>query len=43
VIVNANPITWMGKNGKQYVAVMAGGAAKDGAKPTLLYVWTLPD
>lgn len=43
VIVNANPITWMGKNGKQYVAVMAGGAPKNGAKPTFLYAWTLPD
>jgi len=42
VIINANPITWMGKNGKQYVAVMAGGAPQEGAKPTFLYVWSLP-
>ena len=43
VIINANPITWMGKNGKQYVAVMAGGAPKEGGKPTFLYVWSLPE
>jgi glucose dehydrogenase len=43
VIVNANPITWMGKNGKQYVAVMAGGTPNEGAKPTFLYVWTLSE
>lgn len=43
VTINANPITWMGKNGRQYVAVMAGGTPHDGAKPTILYVWSLPD
>jgi quinoprotein glucose dehydrogenase len=40
--INANPVTWMGKNGKQYVAVMAGGTPHNGAKPTWLYVWSLP-
>jgi hypothetical protein len=32
----------MGKNGKQYVAVMAGGTPHNGGKPTFLYVWSLP-
>jgi glucose dehydrogenase len=41
VTINAIPVTWMGKNGKQYVAVMAGGTAHNGAKPTFLYVWSL--
>ena len=40
--INANPVTWMGKNGKQYVAVMAGGMPLNGAKSTFLYVWALP-
>jgi glucose dehydrogenase len=43
VNINDTPITWMGKNGKQYVAVMAGGTPLNGAKPTFLYVWALPD
>ena len=43
VTINANPITWMGKNGKQYVAVMAGRTPHNGAKPTFLYVWSLPN
>lgn len=43
VDINSIPITWMGKNGKQYVAVNAGGSPHNGAKPTFLYVWSLPD
>jgi glucose dehydrogenase len=42
VDINSIPITWMGKNGKQYIAVNAGGGAHNGAKPTFLYVWSLP-
>jgi quinoprotein glucose dehydrogenase len=42
VNITSTPITWMGKNGKQYVAVFASGAPRKGAKPTILYAWTLP-
>jgi quinoprotein glucose dehydrogenase len=40
--VNSIPITWQGKNGKQYVAAYAGAGARNGAKPTMLYVFSLP-
>ena len=40
--VNSIPITWQGKNGKQYVAAYAGSGARNGAKPTMLYVFSLP-
>lgn len=39
--VNSIPITWMGKDGKQYVAVFANGGTHNGAKPTFLYVYSL--
>ena len=42
VDVNSIPITWQGKNGKQYVAVYASGDAHHGAKPGMTYVYTLP-
>ncbi len=42
VDVNSIPITWLGKNGKQYVAVLASGGTHNGAKSGLLYVYTLP-
>jgi quinoprotein glucose dehydrogenase len=42
VDVNSIPITWQGKDGKQYLAVNAGGGAHNGAKPTILYVYSLP-
>ena len=42
VDVNSIPITWQGKNGKQYVAVYASGGAHNGAKPGFLYVYALP-
>lgn len=41
VDVNSIPITWMGKNHKQYVAVFAAGGSHGGAKPTFLYVFKL--
>ena len=36
------PITYEGKNGKQYVAVMAGGGNTGSTGPGRLYVWALP-
>ena len=42
VDVNSIPITWQGKNGKQYVAVLASGGAHHGTKPGLIYAYTLP-
>ena len=41
---NAVPITYQGKNGKQYVAVMSGGAASVGAVANgqALIVFALP-
>ena len=41
---NSNPITYRGKDGKQYVAIMAGGAAAPGAPPDgqALVVFSLP-
>jgi quinoprotein glucose dehydrogenase len=42
VDVNSIPITWLGKNGKQYVAVFASGGGHNGAKPGFLYVYALP-
>lgn len=40
----ANPITYQGKNGKQYVAILAGGGENRGADNPggRLYVFTLP-
>jgi glucose dehydrogenase len=43
VDVNSSPITWMGKDGKQYVAIFAAGPPHNGAKPSFLYVWKLPN
>lgn len=42
VDVNSIPITWLGKDGKQYVAVFASGGAHHGAKPGTLYVYSMP-
>jgi len=42
VDVNSIPVTWKGKNGKQYLAVLASGGAHNGAKAGLLYVYALP-
>jgi quinoprotein glucose dehydrogenase len=42
VDVNSIPITWLGKNGKQYLAVLAGGSAHNGAKSGILDVYALP-
>lgn len=42
VDVNSIPVTWQGKNGKQYLAVLASGGAHNGAKAGLIYVYTLP-
>jgi quinoprotein glucose dehydrogenase len=36
------PITYEGKSGKQYVAVMAGGGNTGSTGPGRLYVWALP-
>ena len=40
--VNSIPITWKGKNGKQYVSVFASGGAHGDAHPGLLLVYSLP-
>ena len=40
--INSIPITWLGKNGKQYLAVFASGGAHNGSKPGILYVYALP-
>ncbi len=42
VDVNSIPITWLGKNGKQYVAVFASGGAHGKARPGKLFVYALP-
>lgn len=42
VDVNSIPITWLGADGKQYLAVFAAGGEHNGAKPGTLYVYTLP-
>lgn len=42
VDTNSIPITWLGKNGKQYLAFFAAGGAHNGAKPGILYVYSLP-
>ena len=42
VDVNSIPVTWQGKNGKQYVAVFASGASHRGAKSGRLFVYSLP-
>ena len=42
VDVNSIPISWLGKDGKQYLAVLAGGGGHGGAKPGTLYVYSLP-
>lgn len=42
VDINSIPTTWMGRNGKQYLAVFASGGAHEGAKPGILYVYALP-
>ncbi len=42
VDINSIPITWMGKDGKQYLAVFASGGPHHGAKPTYLDVYALP-
>jgi glucose dehydrogenase len=40
--VNAVPITWLGKNGKQYVAVFACGTPRGDAIGSTLFVYSLP-
>jgi glucose dehydrogenase len=40
--VNSIPITWKGKNGKQYVAVFASGSAHGDAHPGRLLAYSLP-
>jgi quinoprotein glucose dehydrogenase len=42
VDVNSIPITWQGKDGRQYVAVFASGGAHHDAKPGRLLVYSLP-
>ncbi len=42
VDVNSIPITWLGADGKQYLAVFAAGGGHNGAKPGTLYVYSLP-
>ena len=42
VDTNSIPITWLGKNGKQYLAFFASGGAHNGAKPGIVYAYTLP-
>jgi quinoprotein glucose dehydrogenase len=42
VDVNSIPITWKGKNGKQYVAVFASGSAHGDTAPSRLLAYTLP-
>ena len=41
VDVNSIPITWQGKNGKQYIAALVSGGAHHGAKPGPIYAYTL--
>ena len=41
VDVNSIPITWQGKNGKQFVAVFASGGAHGKNRSSKLYVYTL--
>jgi glucose dehydrogenase len=42
VDVNSIPITWKGKNGKQYVGVFASGGVHGDAHSGLLLVYSLP-
>jgi quinoprotein glucose dehydrogenase len=42
VDTNSIPITWLDKNGKQYLAFFAAGGAHNGAKPGIIYVYGLP-
>ncbi len=42
VDTNSIPITWQGINGKQFLAFFASGGAHNGAKPGVLYVYSLP-
>ena len=42
VDVNSIPITWLGGDGKQHLAVFAAGGGHNGAKPGTLYVYSLP-
>jgi quinoprotein glucose dehydrogenase len=42
VDINSIPITWLGKDGKQYLAAFAAGGAHHGSKPGTLYVFALP-
>ena len=42
VDTNSIPITWLGKNGKQFLAFFASGTPHNGAKPGFLYVYSLP-
>jgi quinoprotein glucose dehydrogenase len=42
VDTNSIPVTWMGKNGKQYLAVYTSGGAHHGTKPGILSVFALP-
>jgi glucose dehydrogenase len=40
--VNSIPITWKGKNGKQYVAVFASGSVHGDAASGRLLAYSLP-
>jgi hypothetical protein len=40
--VNSIPITWLGKDGKQYVAVFASGGTHGKNEAAHLFVYTLP-
>ncbi|HEX3942019.1 MAG TPA: PQQ-binding-like beta-propeller repeat protein [Acidobacteriaceae bacterium] len=42
VDINSIPISYKGKDGKQYVAVVAGGGTHHGAKAGIVYVYSLP-
>jgi quinoprotein glucose dehydrogenase len=42
VDINSIPISYKGTDGKQYVAAFAAGGAHHGAKPGILYVYSLP-
>jgi quinoprotein glucose dehydrogenase len=42
VDTNSIPITWQGNTGKQFLAFFASGGAHHGAKPGILYVYSLP-
>ena len=42
VDVNSIPVTWLGKDNKQYIAVFASGGTHGTARPGRLFVYSLP-